>query len=173
MPPFLIQPEKLICKQSLLAGDQTTASTTFVAVPGTRTIFTIAQGSLLEYRMRGVITSSGGAATVSLDVAIDGYLIGFDSATPTGSPGANGAANGLFSAFIATAGNACGFSLSDILDTLDYTDLQDTGSHSFEVFYKASANSAVVHAAAASNPFQYMLIQNAATYPPYQPAGYA
>ena len=166
---FVVRPEKILTRRSINTGNLTTASTTFVPVPGTRTIFNLGQDSLFEYLVQGNLTSVGGAAVVSVDVAIDNYLIGLDalqSALPGAVAGPNGATNGLLSVTTAAAAAVSAFQLQDIMDTLG------VGPHSFELFFKASANTAEILAAAASNPLKYVLIEHASVYPPYQKSAY-
>lgn len=164
---FLVRPEKLIAKRAIVDADKTTASTTWVAVPGTRTKFTLGADSLLQFIITGVLTSSGGAARVDLDVAIDGILIGYAAAPTAGAAGAGGSANGLLSQDIAAAGKFTNFKLTDTLDSL-----AGGVEHSFELFFRTSANTGVINAGAASNPLKYALIEHASAYPPSQAPAY-
>lgn len=171
---FLVRPEKLIAKRAITSGDLTTASTTWVAVPGTRTKFQLGSDSLLEFAITGVLTASGGAARVDLDVAIDGVLVGYNAAPAAVAAGPLGSTNGLLSHDIPAAGKFANFKLADILDSSSLSAPAVAGGveHSFEMFYRASANSAVINAGAASNPLKYALIEHASAYPPSQAAAY-
>lgn len=163
---FLVRPEKLIAKRSLIDADKTTASTTWVAVAGTKTKFSLGSDSLFQAKVAAVISAAGGAARVDLDIAVDGKLIGYDAAPAAVAAGANGSTNGLASVDIPAAAKLAVVGLDETLDTLG------TGEHSFELFFKASANTAVIKAAVGSNPLKYTLVEHASAYPPHQQAAY-
>lgn len=107
-------------------GDYSTSSTSFVDVDGTNlalTITTKAHRCLVTFT--GVITTTGGAAGVFLDVLVDGVSV-------------SGGLGGVLGISVPTATNVHNASFSFITDVLT------AASHTFKLRYRTSANTAEI-----------------------------